>query len=282
MSKARPFLKWAGGKRKLARQILELAGPFDGEYFEPFVGAGAVFFEVSAGRGRHINDTNSELINTYLSVRDDLDSVLGFLRTFSADKESFLKIRGMDRVPDFDLLPAPLRAARFIFLNKTAYNGLHRVNSLGHFNVPFGKTSGNFIDEKNLREVSELLNAKTGSDFLTKISCGDFVEATVHAKPGDFVYLDPPYIPMSASSSFVSYSQGGFSMDDQLRVRNLFFDLTNRGVSVIASNSDTPATRELYQSRATHFEPIEVNRPINSVGASRGAVSELLIVNSLT
>lgn len=279
MNKPKPFLKWAGGKRKLAQRILDNAGIFPGAYFEPFLGAGAVFFATDSAKTKYVNDSNPELINTYKCIRDNLSGVLEVMSTFKADKDSYLEIREMDRLDNFAKLEPALRAARFIYLNKTGYNGLHRVNSKGQFNVPFGSNSGNFIDAENLLLVSNFLKKKIDGRRVVKITCGDFVKATENAIAGDFVYLDPPYVPISGSSNFVAYSKNGFSEEDQLRVSHLFKDLVSRGVSVIASNSDTGFIREIYKSRGTKIETVSMSRSINSVGTLRGHVPEVLITN---
>lgn len=273
----KPFLKWAGGKRKLASQILSLAGPISGDYYEPFLGAGAVYFAVGPLQKKFINDANSELINAYQALKQEPETVIEHLGTFRAEKQFFLEIRSMDRDENFGSLPSSFRAARFIYLNKVGYNGLHRVNSKGHFNVPYGRNTGNFLDASNLLDVSKYLNAKVGRFAGTKITNSDFVQATNTASLGDFVYLDPPYAPLSDSSNFVSYAKLGFDLSDQIRVRDLFFDLAKRGVTVIASNSDTEFIRKIYKSRSADLIPISVSRPINSNASGRGAVPELLI-----
>ena len=279
MIRPKPFLKWAGGKRKLAQRILDTVGDFPGAYHEPFLGAGAVFFSLDSGKQKFANDSNPELINAYKSVRDDLPRVLEVMNTFNVDKNSYLEIRAMDRLDNFKDLSPAIRAARFIYLNKTGYNGLHRVNSKGQFNVPFGKTSGNFIDAENLAAVSRFLRKKVDGTRAVRITCGDFVDAANAAQAGDFVYLDPPYAPLSSSSNFVAYSKAGFTDSDQVRVSELFKDLVSRGVSVIASNSDTDFIRDIYKSRGTKIESVSMARSINSVGTLRGHVPEVLITN---
>jgi DNA adenine methylase len=271
----RPFLKWAGGKGQLLPEILDAvdqAGPFR-TFHEPFVGGGALFFALArAGRigGRaRLTDANPSLIDAYRGVRDELDAVIGLLQahTRKHSEEHFYRVRAAR--------PRGLaqRAARVIYLNKTCYNGLFRENSKGEFNTPFGRYKNPRIcDEQNLRAVSAALAR-------TELAAEDFTAVLDHAEPGDLVYFDPPYHPVSTTAYFTAYSRGGFGADAQRRLAEVFAELADRGVSVILSNSLTEFTRGLYAS----FPVREVlaNRSVNSRIDRRGKVSEVLVTSFL-
>ena len=277
---ARPFLKWAGGKAKLAKHVVALAQVPFGRYHEPFAGAGAVFFALAeAGRmhrGAALSDANSELIECYGAVRDVPGELIARLQVLSdgylgADETGRPAFYYEQRatVPDEPVQ----RAARFIFLNKTCYNGLYRVNSRGGFNVPHGRyLHPRILDEEGLRAASVAL---AGID----LRAGDFEKTCQAADPGDFAYLDPPYQPLSATSSFTSYTSGDFGPDEQERLRDAFDELTRRGVFAVLSNSDHPAVRDLYGGRGYECELVEMSRAINSKGTGRAPISELLINN---
>lgn len=266
---ARPFLKWAGGKTQLLPILLEVL-PEAETYYEPFLGGGAVFF-AQAERDRFrqaiLNDFNLELVTTYKGVRDASEEVMGLLGKMPFDRGFYEALR----------LEQPeglaQRAARVIYLNKTCYNGLYRVNQKGEFNAPFGEFSKQprILDAPNLRDCSETLR------YRAAIYQGDFVDAVAGAREGDVVYFDPPYVPLNTTSSFTSYTRDGFTLDDQRRLMILFRDLAFKGVSAVLSNSDTEAIRELYKEFDLYAVP--VRRPINSVGAGRGTVQEVLVFN---
>ena len=274
---AKPFLKWAGGKRLLIGEILARSPHQYGTYFEPFLGAGAVFFSIPSESNRHISDANNQLIEVYEVIRDSLDELLSELRVHKNTKEYFLEVRAWDRDKSFESLSPAVRAARFIYLNKTCFNGLFRVNSKGHFNVPFGNYKNpDILGEQNLRAVSALL----GNQGSVTISRGDYRETTKHAQRGDFVYLDPPYDPISSTSSFVSYQKGGFTREDQATLRDEVLRLTETGASVLLSNSDTPFIRDLYSdNNRFKIEAIQVSRAISANSSSRGKVGEVLVSN---
>jgi DNA adenine methylase len=272
----RPFLKWAGGKRQLLPEIKKLlpAEAFK-RYFEPFVGAGAVFFDLQFGNVV-INDCNEELINCYQVIKDDPETLIKEVRKYPHTKETFYKLRELDRTPDFANMPKVQRAARVIYLNKTCFNGLFRVNSRGQFNVPFGDyTNPKIIEEPVIRSISEYLNSAK-----IEILQVDFAEAVKKAKHGDFIYFDPPYDPISATASFTSYSLNNFDRSAQIRLKETCDDLTERGCKVLISNSSTAFIRDLYSSN--YYTTIEVKaaRNINSVGYGRDKISELLIFNN--
>lgn len=281
MISPQPFLKWAGGKRSILGEISPRIPAFKGRYIEPFLGAGAVFFSLDAAVPKVLNDFNVDLIEVYEVIRDELPALLSELSKHKNDKEHFLSVRSMDRRDNFGNLSPAVRAARFIYLNKTCFNGLYRVNRNGHFNVPFGKQANpDFIAESNLRAVSRYLNTVSSDGSLPQFLSGDYRETTAIAVPGDFVYLDPPYDPVSTSSSFVSYQRTGFNREDQEQLRDEVLRLTKLNVPVLLSNSDTEFIRTIYADR-NFFETLKIQarRAISASSAGRGTVSEVLVSN---
>lgn len=264
-----PFVKWAGGKSQLLKQFRTLGLLPEGyaQYVEPFVGGGAVFFHVQPSCAI-ISDLNEELINTYAVIRDQLTDLITELSSHEFTEEYFYSTRA--RCPS--ALTPVQRASRFIFLNKTCFNGLYRVNRRGEFNVPFGKHKRppKLYDHSNLRAVSHLLRNVT-------ILCQSYERTLDAARPGDFVYLDPPYHPMSETANFTSYTDRSFDYQDQVRLAEVYSELDRRGCLVMLSNSDTPAVRKLYsgyeQKRLTAL------RAINCNGNRRKGIAELAIVN---
>jgi DNA adenine methylase len=271
-----PFLKWAGGKRQLVPVIRQYIPHKFNLYFEPFIGAGAVLFDLQP-RAALVNDANEELINCYQVIKQDPEGLISHARQHRNTKEYFYHLRRIDREDAFKKLTPLERASRIIFLNKTCYNGLFRVNSQGQFNVPFGSYSNPVIcDEIVIRAVSRYLN-----EARVEISNEDFQIALSGASQGDFVYLDPPYDPLSDTSSFTGYNLNSFNKDEQRRLRDVCDDLTNRGCKVLLSNSATDFIRDLYSdSNRYMIVEVEANRNINSVATSRGKISELLIFNN--
>ncbi len=267
---ARPFLKWAGGKTQLLPILLEVL-PRAETYYEPFLGGGAVFFALANQdrfRQAILNDFNLELVTAYKGVRDAVDTVMDLLREMPFDRTFYegVRLQHPDGLAE--------RAARIIYLNKTCYNGLYRVNQQGEFNAPFGdfgSRSPKILDAPNLRDCSEVLR------YRGALYQGDFVDAVAGAREGDVVYFDPPYVPLNTTSSFTSYTRSGFTFDDQQRLMILFRELQSRGVRAILSNSDTEAIRTLYADFDLHTVP--VRRPINSLGSARGFVQEVLVFN---
>jgi DNA adenine methylase len=271
-----PFLKWAGGKRQLLSEIRKYIPNKFNNYFEPFIGGGAVLFDLQP-KNAFVNDANGELINLYNVIKTSPDKLIKAAREHRNTEEYFYQLRSQDRDKSFTKLSAVERASRIIFLNKTCYNGLFRVNSQGQFNVPFGNYANPVIvDEVVIRAVSRYL----GEAQIELTNC-DFEDAVASAKKGDFVYLDPPYDPISDTSSFTGYSLGNFGKNEQQRLKDACDDLTRRKCKVIQSNSATDFIRELYSdtSRYTLIE-VEANRNINSVAGGRGKISELLILNN--
>jgi DNA adenine methylase len=264
-----PFLKWAGGKRQLLTRILGSVPERMGTYYEPFVGGGAVFFGLVA-RGRRfrravLGDANEELIRCYQAIRDDVAGVIRVLGRHRYDRALYYEIRARDP----ETLSDASRAARLIYLNRCGYNGLYRVNRAGKFNVPFGRYKDPVIcDAPRLRAAAAALAG-------VKLVHGDFQDTLRGARSGDFVYLDPPYVPLSPTSSFTAYAKTPFDGAAQARLAGLLRDLGARKVRALLSNSDCVETRQLYDERLS--EPVPVRRAINSVGAGRGSVGELLV-----
>ena len=271
-----PFLKWAGGKRQLVPVIRQYIPHKFNLYFEPFVGAGAILFDLQP-RTSLINDANAELINCYRVIKDDPEALIAHARQHKNTNEYFYRLRRIDREDAFKNLSPLERASRIIFLNKTCYNGLFRVNSQGQFNVPFGNyTNPVIVDEIVIRAVSRYLN-----EAQVEISNEDFQIALSGASRGDFVYLDPPYDPLSDTSSFTGYNLNSFNKDEQRRLRDVCDDLTTRGCKVLLSNSATDFIRDLYSDTNRYtIVAVEANRNINSVATSRGKISEFLIFNN--
>lgn len=270
-----PFLKWAGGKRQLLPYISNYyPKPFN-RYFEPFVGAGAVFMDL-----KHndvvINDVNSDLMNVYKVVKEDVEHLIESLTIHSENnsKEYYYKVRQYDRDGTLEKMSSTERAARFIYLNKTCYNGLYRVNSKGQFNVPYGNYKNpNIVNAKVLRAVSDYFN----NNNITMMNV-DYKEALKDAGEGDFVYLDPPYAPID-SQSFVSYTSEGFTLEDQRELKEVFVDLHNRGCFVMLSNSSIPFIHDLYHEFKDTTEIIGATRMINSNAKGRGKVNEVLVMS---
>jgi DNA adenine methylase len=267
--KATPFLKWVGGKTSLLPELLRHVPPRAAirRYHEPFVGGGALFFKV-APRRAVLSDNNGELVHCYRQVRDDVYGVLDALARHVYEKEHYQSIRALE---PRQLEPAE-RAARFIYLNKTCFNGLWRVNRAGRFNVPIGRYKNpRFHDPSTLLAASQALKR-------VEILHAPFEDALGRASAGEFVYLDPPYDPVSATSSFASYTADGFTWDDQKRLARACIGLNRRGIRFLLSNSATGRIRELYRG----FEQRLVRAPrfINSKAESRGRVDELLVFNA--
>jgi DNA adenine methylase len=260
----RPFLKWAGGKRQLLERLRARVPKSYEHYFEPFLGGGALFFALRPARGV-LSDVNRELIDCYTAVRDDVAGLVRALRERRYDENHYYKVR--DAEPS--KLPLIERAARTIFLNKTGFNGLYRVNRSGKFNVPFGRYAKPAIcDEENLRACSAALAG-------VELVAADFAAVAVRATAGDFVYFDPPYVPLSRTAAFTAYAPGGFDFDAQSRLAAFFGELAHRGVAVLLSNSDVPELRKLYA--AYRIDTIEATRVINCKATRRGPVRELLV-----
>jgi DNA adenine methylase len=272
----RPILKWAGGKSKLVPQILGRLPPTIGTYYEPFVGGAAVFFALASHqrfKRAVLSDANRELVDVYRGVQKNVSAVIKRLAEYEKKhcRDLYYETR--------ELLPSELdlaeRAARLIYLNKTGYNGLYRVNQSGQFIVPMGRyTNPNICDEERLRAASRVLKKNV------TIETGDFERVRDEAVPGDAVYFDPPYVPLSKTSSFTAYHSEVFGEDEHERLAKMFWTLTVKGVRAVLSNSDTKRTRELYPHSDYTVEHPLVARAINSKSSARGEVKELLVSNA--
>lgn len=275
-SKPKPFVKWVGGKRQLLSQfrLLGLYPPFGfnpltASYFEPFVGGGAVFFDLLPERA-FLSDMNHELVATYNVIKNDVEGLILALKKHQLDKDYFLKVRDYDvtKLSDTEI------ASRFIFLNRTCFNGMYRVNSKGKFNVPFGRYNNPLIcDENNLRKTSDALQS-------VEIKKQDYKEVLKHAQKGDFVYFDPPYYPVSRTASFTSYTSQSFLEKEQTELRDMFVELASRGCYVMLSNSDTPFINDIYSNlKGIKISKVSAGRAINSDASKRGKISEVVITN---
>ncbi|PLX41688.1 MAG: modification methylase [Deltaproteobacteria bacterium] len=265
-----PFVKWAGGKRQLLDELLKRAPESYERYVEPFVGGGALFFALSP-KSAILIDLNAELINLYRVVKEKPRELLEELSRHRNEEEYYYAVRTLDRAAEFAEMSEVERAGRFLYLNKTGYNGLWRVNSRGENNVPFGRYKNPTIADPDKIKAS---SAALASSILI---CGDFSEVEHAARENDFLYLDPPYHPLSATSGFTGYSSGGFSAEDQIRLREMVLRLTKKGVKVMLSNSDTPFIQKLYNG--FNVDRVSATRTINCKGAKRGHVSEVIIRN---
>lgn len=272
-----PVLKWVGGKRQLLSELRPLIEKVSYErYIEPFFGGGALYFSL-APKNAIINDYNVSLMEVYEVIRDDAEDLISLLKAHEAKhgEDYFYALRDLDRSADFGKLSPVERAARLLYLNKTCFNGLYRVNSKGQFNVPFGRYKHpNIVNEEAIRAASACLAGKG-----VTISHKDYREVLAEARAGDFVYLDPPYMPISPSSSFTGYTDKGFGYEEQKALKEACDDLRNRGIPFIESNSDCEAIRELYKDYK--IRQVKARRSINSQGAKRGQIDEVLILHGI-
>lgn len=268
-----PVLKWVGGKRQLIETFSPLLPKKITSYCEPFVGGGALLFHLQPNIA-YVNDINTDLICVYTVIKDSVDELIEELKQYKNNSDFFYAVRDWDRDrKKYSSLSAVERAARILYLNKTCYNGLYRVNNAGEFNSPFGNyRNPNIVNEPVLHAVSAYFNAAT-----VYFSCVDYREVLANIKKGTFVYLDPPYDPVSETSSFTGYSKGGFSKEDQVRLRQCCDDLNKRGIKFMLSNSATPFILEQYA--AYNITVVQAKRAINSVGSKRGDVDEVVVRN---
>lgn len=269
-SETYPIVKWVGGKRQLMFELIKNMPKSYNRYFEPFIGGGALFFELQPEQA-YISDMNEELINLYSVVRDNVYELIKDLSKHEVSKEYFLEIRNIDRTEQYTELSDVERASRFIYLNRTCFNGMYRVNSQGQFNVPFGHYKNpRIIDKNNLLNCSELLKK-------TEIKCTDFSEILTKVKKGDLVYFDPPYVPLNETSSFTSYTKDGFDINMQFKLRDVCDELDNKGVKFMLSNSDTKLVNELYENY--NIKKVFASRQINANADGRGKITEVLVRN---
>jgi DNA adenine methylase len=272
-----PFIKWAGGKTSLLTQLLPHVPLHLSHYYEPFLGGGALFLGIcnrTTGFTAHLSDTNEQLISAYQVIKESPEELIRLLSILqmgydsASDKSAYFYRKREWRPND------PIEsAARLVFLNKTCYNGLYRVNSKGEFNVPFGRYKNpRILNSYTIKALSHVLeNAKA------RLSSIDYRDAVAECKKSDFVYLDPPYQPPSKTSNFTDYTSSGFSETNQEELAEEFGKLVDRGCVVLLSNSDTALTRHLY--RDFEMRKVTVNRPINSVGAGRRGYKELIVLS---
>ena len=275
-SEAKPFVKWAGGKRQLISVIEKQIPSEFGTYYEPFLGGGAVFFHLLSKNPDmrcKVSDLNSDLILAYITIRDKLDELLLSLKNHSRNYQKnpdsyYYGIRDSEPVNQID------KVSRLLFLNRTCFNGLYRVNSKGKFNVPLGRYSNpNIVNEENLITVSQILQSKK-----IQFSCRDFSAVLSEAKKGDFVYFDPPYQPVSDTSNFTSYTNRDFTYSDLEKLVEISQKLSDKDCRVMLSNSNSNEVRELF-SKEWRIIEVSANRAINSNSSKRTGQKELLIKN---
>ncbi|MCB0086667.1 MAG: DNA adenine methylase [Caldilineaceae bacterium] len=273
---AKPFLKWAGGKQQLLKQFEPYLPACYARYLEPFLGGGALFFHLWNTQRLPAEvclfDTNHELVNVYNAVRNELELLIDCLRVHQNrhSHDYYYAIRGLDRQPDVQLNQIE-KAARTIYLNKTCYNGLYRVNSKGQFNVPLGSYKNPpILQEEILRQASAALQA-------VQIEQRDFRTLSQVTQPNDFIYFDPPYDPVSKTASFTSYTAGSFTDADQRELAETYAALAQKGCFCMLSNSHTPLVLELYSR--FRIASVHASRAINSKASGRGAIQEALVLN---
>jgi DNA adenine methylase len=273
----KPFVKWAGGKRQLIPILNQNLPESFGTYYEPFLGGGALLFHILTdknGQKCSISDLNSDLVLAYTTIRDRIDALITSLKNheknYQKDSESYYySIRESNPRSEIE------KTSRLIFLNRTCFNGLYRVNSKGKFNVPLGKYSNpNIVNEENIRAVSHILQSSR-----TAIKCRDFEAVLRDAKKGDLIYFDPPYQPVSATSNFTSYTTKDFTYDDLTRLAELCLKLDSRGCNVLLSNSDSQEVADIFAKNPWKITRIAANRSINSNSKKRTGHFELLIKN---
>lgn len=272
-----PVLKWVGGKRQLISEIEPLIPRRISTYVEPFVGGGAVLFHLQPKKAI-INDYNQELMNVYQVIKDKPNELIEVLQEHKGlnSEDYFYEIRSLDRSENYENMTDVEKAGRVIYLNKTCFNGLFRVNRAGFFNTPYGKYKNpSIVNEVTIKAVSNYFNSAK-IKFLT----GDYKEALRRLRRGAFVYFDPPYVPISSSSSFTGYTEHGFDYEKQVELRDECLKLHNRGVKFLQSNSYSPEILELYSDQKVfNIEIVKAKRSINSQVDKRGEISEVLIYN---
>lgn len=266
----KPFVKWVGGKTQLLPKLIERVPSTFNRYYEPFVGGGALFFRLQPQKAC-LTDINPDLVNLYTVIRDQVDELVEDLGRHVYEKDYFYAIRGIDRTSDYKKWTDVQRASRFIYLNKTCYNGLYRVNSKGQFNAPFGRyTNPTILDPDNLYACHAALQ-----DVVIEVS--DFHAVKRRIRANDFIYFDPPYAPLSATSKFTSYTKKGFDVEMQYALRDLCRALDKRSVRFMLSNSSAPLILDLYAE--FNVELVYATRCINSKAGKRGKIPEVVVTN---
>jgi DNA adenine methylase len=273
----RPFVKWAGGKRQLIPVLNQHIPKNFGSFFEPFLGGGAMLFHLLLNYPKHkfiVSDLNSDLVLSYITIRDRADELISSLKNHAKNysKNSYSYYYSVrDSEPKVQIE----KTSRLIFLNRTCFNGLYRVNSKGKFNVPLGRYSNpNIVNEENILAVSNILQSKKVS-----IKCQDFGTVLDNAKKGDFVYFDPPYQPISQTANFTSYTTRDFTINDLKRLSKVCQDLDSRGCKILLSNSNCREVTQTFSKNSWKVVKIQANRAINSNSKKRTGHSELLIKN---
>ena len=271
--KAKPFVKWVGGKRQLISQLEKFFPDEFNNYLEPFVWGGAVFFRVQKKKS-FLSDVNSELINAYEVIKYYPEKLINFLSTLEFTRECFYRIRSWDKESNWQSKYTKIqRAGRLLYLNRTCFNWLYRENARGEFNVPIWRYKNpDFVQAENIRNCSKLLN-KTEAIIKQQ----SFEKVVDNAQAGDFVYFDPPYDVLSETANFTSYNEWGFGKEWQKKLAEVFKQLDANDVKVMLSNHDTPLIRELYQW--FRFEIVKARRSVNSNSSKRGAINEVVVLN---
>lgn len=271
--KAKPFVKWVWWKRQLISQFGKLFPQEFNNYFEPFLWWGAVFFNLQRKKS-YLSDVNEELINLYKTIKDKPKELISFLESLTHSKDTFLELRFWDREEWWLKKYSEIeRAGRFMYLNRTCFNGLYRVNSKWQFNVPYWKHANpDFVQKENIINASKLLN-----NTKAEINLQSFEKVLTKAKKWDFVYFDPPYDVLSTSSNFTSYDSSWFWQDMQVKLRDVFVALHKKWCNVMLSNHNTPFIRKIFDW--FRFEIVKAKRSINSKGSWRGEVEEIVVVN---
>jgi DNA adenine methylase len=267
---AKPFIKWVGGKNQLLPDLVERVPANFGRYYEPFVGGGALFFHLQPQRAC-LTDINPDLVNLYKVIRDNVNELVEDLRQHVYEKTYFYQMRGIDRTAEYETWTDVQKASRFIYLNKTCYNGLYRVNSKGQFNAPFGRyTNPTILDADNLYACHLALQKAV-------IEKADFYSVRRRMRSNDFVYFDPPYAPLSATANFTGYTKGGFDEEMQYTLRDLCRSLDQRSVRFMLSNSSAPLILDLYAEFNIDF--VHATRSVNSKAGKRGKIPEVIVTN---
>ena len=273
----KPFVKWAGGKRQLISVLNENLPDSFGTYFEPFLGGGALLFNMLTENNKQkciISDLNSDLVLAYATIRDNVDDLISSLKQHEKyyqknSKSYYYSVRESAPTKEIE------KTSRLLFLNRTCFNGLYRVNSKGKFNVPLGKyTNPNIVNEENLRSVSHILKSSK-----VKIQCRDFEAVLRDVKKGDLVYFDPPYQPVTETANFTSYTNKNFTYDDLNRLFELCTKLDKKGCNVLLSNSNSKEVVDIFSKKPWKISKIKANRSINSNSTKRTGHFELLIKN---